>query len=232
MSGGSQRPSALVRVSVIKTPSWSKRTRTPAAGIPDAVSRTCVVIFPICEKRADRGPGCKAAEIPGFREIFGTRGEEPQMRGLGHLEKEEPATFFAFVGAVAHRDHLDVCGGEALVAETKFFRGAWRDVQMTAGDEGTAVVDADFQRFAVIEVGHLDEAGQRERFVSASEMPWHDFLADGCVAALEAEELGFVIPGAGAGFLEIERLFDTHRAVVLAAHGVGTRHVASIAAGA
>lgn len=109
-------------------------------------------------------------------------------------EKEPAALLLAFVGAVADGDDFEVCGGESLLIEAEFFRSARGDIEMAAGDERSAVVDAEFDGIAILEVGDLDEAGKRKRLVRTGEMPWHDFFTDGCVSAFEAEPFGFVVP--------------------------------------
>lgn len=68
--------------------------------------------------------------------------------------------------------------GYTLVVETELFSCAGCHIEDATWNEGATIIDADFESFSVIEIGDLDEARQRKRFMSTGEMPWHDFFPE------------------------------------------------------
>lgn len=91
--------------------------------------------------------------------------------------KDPPTAFFAFVFAIANGKDFEVGCGKSLVVEAEFFRGAWREVEVSAWDEWAAVVDTHFYGFAVFYVRDFDEARQGKSFMSSDQMPWLHLFA-------------------------------------------------------
>lgn len=143
----------------------------------------------------------------------------------------EAAFGFAFELAVTDGEDFDFDAGEALVFEAEFAGGAGGEVDDATGDEGSAVVEADFEGAAIFEVGDFDAAGEGEGFVGAGDVPGLDFFAEGGVAAFESEEGGFVVPGGDAAFFVAKGLVDGHGVIADALDGVGAGHVAGVATG-
>jgi hypothetical protein len=69
--------------------------------------------------------------------------------------EEEAAAGFAFVASVSYGKNLDAGAGEAFFVKAEFFCGSGGYIKMTAGDERAAVVEAEPECFAVLEVCNL-----------------------------------------------------------------------------
>ena len=102
---------------------------------------------------------------------------------------------------------------------------------MPSGDERPAVVDANLEGAAVLQIGDLYQARQWESLVRAAQVPWLHFLTQRSVAPLQSEETRLIIPGASARFAKTERLIDAHGMIRLPLYRIGSRHVSGISAG-
>ncbi len=74
------------------------------------------------------------------------------------LEKEEAPVAFAFVGAIADRDHLQVSPGEAIFSKAEFFGRARSEIKMAARNKRASIIDFDNERLTGFKVGDFDQA--------------------------------------------------------------------------
>ncbi len=93
------------------------------------------------------------------------------------------------IGSIADAEDFDFYIREALFGESEVVGDGLCDIEHTAADEGSAVVDADFGRAAVFEVGDADDTGDGQRFVSCNLCPWPEFLSCGRFSREDEEML-------------------------------------------
>lgn len=81
---------------------------------------------------------------------------------------------------------------EALFGEAKIVGNGLCDVEHAAADEGSTVIDADFDRAAIFKVGDTDDAGDGQCFVGGDFGPWPEFLSGGRLPGKDEEMLRVV----------------------------------------
>lgn len=86
------------------------------------------------------------------------------------------------VGPVTNAQDFDLDLGEALSGEAEFVCNGFGDIEHTAPNERTAIVDADGCGAAVFEVGHPNHARDGKRFVSGGPCPGPEFFTDGSLS--------------------------------------------------
>ena len=93
------------------------------------------------------------------------------------------------IGSIADAEDFDFYIREALFGESEVVGDWFCNIQHTAPNEGSAVIDADFGRAAVFKVGDTDDAGDGQGFVGCNLCPWPEFLTGGCLAGEDEEML-------------------------------------------
>ena len=68
---------------------------------------------------------------------------------------------------------------QPLTGETQLIGHGLGDIEHTALNEGASVIHADFGGFSILEIGHADEAREREGFVGGAADPGPELFADG-----------------------------------------------------
>lgn len=63
------------------------------------------------------------------------------------------------IGSIADAEDFDFYIREALFGESEVVGDGFCDIEHAAPDEGSTVIDADFDRAAVFEIGDADDAG-------------------------------------------------------------------------
>ena len=81
---------------------------------------------------------------------------------------------------------------ETLFGEAKVIGNGLGDIEHAASDEGTAVIDADFDRATVFEVGYADDTGDGQGFVGCNFGPRPEILSSGGLARKNEEMFGVV----------------------------------------
>ena len=93
------------------------------------------------------------------------------------------------IGAIADAEDFDFYLREALFGDSEVVGDWFCNIQHTAPNEGSAVIDADFGRAAVFKVGDTDDAWDGQGFVGCNLCPWPEFLTGGCLAGEDEEML-------------------------------------------
>ena len=96
------------------------------------------------------------------------------------------------IRSVPDAEDLDFYIREALFGEAKVVGNGLGDIEHAAADEGSAVINADFDRAAVFEIGDANDAGDGQRFVGGDFCPWPEFLTGGRLAGKDEEMLRVV----------------------------------------
>lgn len=128
------------------------------------------------------------------------------------------------IGSIADAEDFDFYIREALFGESEVVGDGLCDIEHAAPDEGSAVVDANFDRAAVFEVGDTDDAGDRQGFVGGDFGPWPEFLSGGRFSREDEEMLGVVRGNASLSMTN--GIAGLHGVVADAANGVGLGFVA------
>lgn len=93
------------------------------------------------------------------------------------------------IGSIADAEDLDFYIRKALFGESEVVGNGFCDIEHAAPDEGSAVVDAHFDRAAVFEVGDADDARDGQGFVGGDFGPWPEFLSGGRFSREDEEML-------------------------------------------
>ena len=128
--------------------------------------------------------------------------------------------------AVPDAKDFDADLSQPLAGETQLFGHGLSHIEHAATNKRTAVIDADFGGFSILEICHSDEARKREGFVGGAAGPGPELFADGCFAG--EDQKMFAVMGSHAGFDMTDRLARVHGVVALTAQGVGLVFVAVI----
>jgi len=128
------------------------------------------------------------------------------------------------IGSIADAEDFDFYIREALFGESEVVGDGLCDIEHAASDEGSAVVDADFGRAAVFEVGDANYAGYGQGFVGGNLCPWPEVLSGGGLARKNEEMLGVVRSDTDLGVAD--GIAGLHGVVADAANGVGLGFVA------
>ena len=115
---------------------------------------------------------------------------------------------------------------QPLAGETQLIGHGLSHIKHAATNERTAVIDADFGGFSILEICHSDEARKREGFVGGAAGPGPELFADGGFAG--EDQKMFAVMRGHAGFDMTNRLARSDRMVAHAAQGVGLVFVAVI----
>lgn len=83
------------------------------------------------------------------------------------------------IGAIADAEDFDFYIRKSLFGESEVVGDGFCDIEHAAPDERSAVVDADFGRAAVFEVGDTDDAGDGKGFMGGNLCPRPEFFTGG-----------------------------------------------------
>lgn len=128
------------------------------------------------------------------------------------------------IGSIADAEDLDFYIREALFGESEVVGNGLGDIEHAAADEGPSVIDADFNRAAVFEVGDTDDAGNGQRFVGGDFGPWPEIFSGGRFSRKDEEVLGVVRGDTHLGMAD--GIAWLHGMIADAANGVGLCFVA------
>ncbi len=128
--------------------------------------------------------------------------------------------------AVAYAEDFDADLGETLAGEAKLVGDGLGHIEHAASNEGAPVIHTDFGGFSILEIGHSNEAGKRQRFVGSTAGPGPELFADGRFAG-EDQEMLAVVRGDSC-FDMADRLAGMQRMIANATQGVGLVFVAVI----
>lgn len=96
------------------------------------------------------------------------------------------------IGSIANAEDFDFYIREALLSESEVVGDGFCDIEHATTDERSAVIDADFGRTAVFQVGDADDAWDGQCFMGGDFGPWPEFFSGGCLAGKNEEMLRVV----------------------------------------
>ena len=111
-----------------------------------------------------------------------------------------------------------------MFGEAKVVGDGLGDIEHAATDEGSSVIDADFSRAAVFQVGDSDDTGDGQCFVGCNLCPWPELLSGGGLAREDEEMLGVVRSDTGLSMAD--GFAGLHGVVANATNRVGLGFVA------
>ena len=123
------------------------------------------------------------------------------------------------IGSIANAEDFDFYIRKALIGESEVVSNGFCDVKHAATDEGSAVIDADFGRATVFQVGDADDTGDGQCFVGCNLCPWPEVLSSGGLARKNEKMFGVV--RSDTGFCVADGFAGLHGVVANAANCVG-----------
>lgn len=128
------------------------------------------------------------------------------------------------MGSIADAEDFDFYIREALIGESEIVGNGLGDIEHAATDEGSSVIDADFSRAAVFEVGDADDTRNGQGFMGGDFGPWPEFFSGGCLAGKDEEVLRVV--GRDTDLCVADGIAGLHGVVTNATNRVGLGFVA------